>query len=635
MVFEKSKWIWTLGEQIPDSYAEFKDEFEYEGGTAVLNLSVDTDYALFINGRYFASNQYGDFEHYKIYDSLDITESLQKGKNDILFLVYYCGKPTSRYLPANAGLIYELTIDGEVILASGEGTPSRIEPHYVPGRDLMITRQLGYSFCYDATAGCDAEFSPSRVVNKNTSFFERPIKKLTVKEELPPRCVNKISDSHYLIDLGGETVGLPSIRFYSEKEQTIKFCWGEHLEDGGVRVTVGGRNFYFEYKAKAGENIFDEFMLRLGCRYIEIFAEEKIELEYAGIRPTVYETKDSEFIAEDELNRKIYDISLNTLKKCMMEHYVDCPWREQALYVFDSRNQMLCGYYAFSDKNADYAKSNLKLISEDRRDDGLLSICAPCGTDRCIPSFSLYYALSVNEYLRFTGDADFARSVCPRIEAIIDDVLSHRENGLCQRYEGERYWNFYDWSEYSVGSLDYSDKKEADLMINCLTVHALMQYKEITDAVGISYKYGNVIEELRRNINSEFMTEGGAYTMLNGTEQFTVLGNTMAILSGVAQGEGARAICEMIVSGKLADCSLSMKALVYDAFLSVDEKKYAPLILEEIRSNYKKMLDYGSDTTWETIDGAPAFEDAGSLCHGWTAVPIWIFNRLKELGYRI
>ena len=31
----------------------------------------------------------------------------------------------------------------------------------------------------------------------------------------------------------------------------------------------------------------------------------------------------------------------------MMEHYVDTPWREQCLYAFDARNQMLCGYYAF------------------------------------------------------------------------------------------------------------------------------------------------------------------------------------------------------------------------------------------------------------------------------------------------
>ena len=33
----------------------------------------------------------------------------------------------------------------------------------------------------------------------------------------------------------------------------------------------------------------------------------------------------------------------------MHEHYEDTPWREQAFYVADSRNQALCGYYAFGE----------------------------------------------------------------------------------------------------------------------------------------------------------------------------------------------------------------------------------------------------------------------------------------------
>lgn len=52
---------------------------------------------------------------------------------------------------------------------------------------------------------------------------------------------------------------------------------------------------------------------------------------------------------DDKLLQKIYDVSVYTLKCCMHEHYEDCPWREQALYTMDSRNQMLCGYYAFKD----------------------------------------------------------------------------------------------------------------------------------------------------------------------------------------------------------------------------------------------------------------------------------------------
>ena len=129
-----------------------------------------------------------------------------------------------------------------------------------------------------------------------------------------------------------------------------------------------------------------------------------IILEYLGVIPQVYEVDEIPFKLKNELDQKIYDLSVNTLKKCMMEHYVDTPWREQCLYAYDSRNQILCGFYAFKNGNKDYAKANLKLIGEDRREDGLLAICYPCGNDLTIPSFSLYYCLSP-VYSRYSRNA--------------------------------------------------------------------------------------------------------------------------------------------------------------------------------------------------------------------------------------
>lgn len=87
----------------------------------------------------------------------------------------------------------------------------------------------------------------------------------------------------------------------------------------------------------------------------------------------------------------VQDVSVNTLKKCMHEHYEDCPWREQAMYALDSRNQMLCGYYAF--KGQDFQKENLLFIAKGQREDGLLSLCFPTGIDIPIPFFSLVYIM--------------------------------------------------------------------------------------------------------------------------------------------------------------------------------------------------------------------------------------------------
>ena len=76
--FTKGNWIWIENGGAADEYAEFTDTFSYIGGEAVLRLSVDGDYTLYINGSYVAANQYGDFEHYKNYDELNVTPYLSE-----------------------------------------------------------------------------------------------------------------------------------------------------------------------------------------------------------------------------------------------------------------------------------------------------------------------------------------------------------------------------------------------------------------------------------------------------------------------------------------------------------------------------------------------------------------------------
>ncbi len=75
--FAHGKWIWHNGETGNDEYTEFTDSFDWVGGAATVRISVSGDYTLFINGKYAASNQYGDFEYYKVYDEIDITKFLK------------------------------------------------------------------------------------------------------------------------------------------------------------------------------------------------------------------------------------------------------------------------------------------------------------------------------------------------------------------------------------------------------------------------------------------------------------------------------------------------------------------------------------------------------------------------------
>ncbi len=632
--FTRAKWIWVENKSIPDTYGEFYDEFIWNEGDVKCSLSCDSDYTLFVNGIFVASNQYGDYEWYKVYDTIDITKYLQKGKNAIAVLVWHFGVDSQRYLKASAGLIFEVQANDEVLLASSENTRARYSKAYKHSLQKSITRQLGFSFCYDATQE-DAwtisgdGFHAAVIVDKKCSFVKRPIKKLELLSRMQGTIIHA-EDNHYIIDLGKEVVGLPALKFSSPVQQKILVAWGEDLQDGHVRRIIHNRDFSFEYIAKLGSNDYVNYMLRLGCRYLEVYTEKPIDHIDISIIPQVYPVKERQVKLADALDQKIYDISVYTLKMCMMEHYVDTPWREQCLYVYDSRNQVLFGYQAFEDGNAQYVRSNLKLISQDRREDGLLSICYPCGEDLTIPSFTLYYFMQINEYLQYTGDITLIQEVYDKLISILNVFIGNRKNGLVLRFEGDNYWNFYDWSPHLSGTLRQKEEAIPDLMVNLLFVFALKNLQEIDEKLGKKFLYEDLLHENKRRIKETFYCqETGLYSMTEGGDEYTVLGNSLAILAGLTSKKESEIICEKVVNGELCDCSLSMKVFKYDALLATDKARWQEWILGEIRREYGKMLDAGSTTVWETADGAVAFGNAGSLCHGWSAVPIYFYYREK------
>ena len=47
----------------------------------------------------------------------------------------------------------------------------------------------------------------------------------------------------------------------------------------------------------------------------------------------------------------------------------------------------------------------------------------------------------------------------------------------------------------------------------------------------------------------------------------------------------------------------------------------------DMKKIWGKMVFAGATTFWETEKGAADFDNAGSLCHGWSALPIYITQR--------
>lgn len=639
-IFKKGLWIWNSDEFDKDEYTEFLDRFEYAGGRAECLLSSRDDYVLYINGKFVACNQYSDFDHYKIYDRIDITPYLRRGENVFALLVWYCGGHSMRFCFSDrGGVIFEIHGEGgEILLHSSEDTPSRKSLAYLSGRKKPLTSQLGYTYLYDSNkedgwiGGEGDGFTPSYATFPDCfTFFERPIKKALQLDPVKSEIIDKSEDSrHFTVDLGAETVGLFTFKLNSPVAQTILIAYGEDLQDGHVRRIIRSRDFSFEYVAAEGENEFTNYILRLGCRYLELYSESPIELEYASVIPQVYPTKAKSVTVDGEEERQIYDLCLATLNLCMMEHYVDCPWREQGLYTFDSRNQMLFGYHAFEDGNFEYARANLLLISKDRREDDLLSICFPCSSRLAIPPFSLHYFSAIEEYTRYSGDVSLAAEIYDKLVSIMNVFFNQMQDGIVYNFGSDQHWNFYDWAKGLDGHpMCRETIPTPDCVINCLTVRALDTFERICQYASRPFPFEGRAEALRKRIREEFYRpEPGLFSMLTDKDEFNVLSNVLAVLADVVTGDEAKELCERFLSADIIDCTLSLKALKYEALLKADPQKHRETVLNEIKKDYLPMLQAGATSAWETVEGAVAFGNAGSLCHGWSAAPVYYYHIL-------
>lgn len=612
--------IWLPEAAEPDTYAEFCGSFSAPAGKQItLCISADSAYAAYLNGRLAAFSSCGDYPYYKLYDRVDITEYCT-AENDLRIRVWYIGENSQTYLIGEPGVAFEISADGALLLQSNDVIRCRKLTAYRK-TDRLISPQLGRGFHYDGSAEGERNCGACSSFPVWENLIPRSTKPLAFGAPVPAT-VSVLPDG-YLIDLGKEVVGFLQLELDSPCRQKLIISFGEHLVDGSVRrFAPPNLDFSVEYTASSGKNFYMNPFRRLACRYLQIACEKPIVLRACTLRPVFLPVREKSVTLADPLDRAIYRACVNTLRCCMHEHYEDGPWREQAMYLMDSRNQMLSGYYAF--ENADYARDMLLLMAQGQREDGLFDLCFPAGLNFPIPFFSLVYLKILEEYTAHTADASVLPLVAPQVERMIAAFDARvEENGLIAEFPYP-FWNFYEWSEKSSNDRELARRpddpyrKSYNIILNAMYVLAKEQYGRLYGAPADTSATRRAIEE------TFYVPEKGLYKLTADGAYYSVLGNSMALLLGL----GDKALAERLCSDtELIPVTLSMNAFFYDALLRFGDT-FRGFILDDIRRKYQPMLDAGSDTVWETAMGWRDFGGAGSLCHGWSAIPIYYYHLL-------
>lgn len=677
-MFDKynAKPIWAK-EYTANDYFIFEQKFDVtENVKTTLYISCDTEYACFVNGVFVSCGQYGGIKNERYYSETDISQYVKNGENTLSATVYYQGKSCASRTSYTPYLTFAVT-NGKNVCVSDKNTKCRYDLRYKNGEIEKISPQIGYTFHFDATG----EIPPveTDVLNTDYVFLPEPVKHCNVKPAKNGEIIaqgffspcdtydtaaknlqyaylraaepsdifetdkygpfelsdeikfkNGCGDIYAVFDLKKETAGYFDMDITAKEGTELYISYGEQLEDLRVRAYTGGRNFAFTYKCSGGRQQFTHYTRRIAGRYIQLHVKnpQDFKIHAFGIKSCEYPFVEKAGYKGDKLLEKIYNTSVDTLKLCMHEHYEDCPWREQAMYMMDSRIQMLCGYYAF--ENTEPQKAALVTFMKSADENGILPLTAPADkVNFTIPAFVLMWVVAYEDYLEHTGNVDDIAAMAEFAGKIINLFRNMYDGKGIAVPKTPLYWNFYDWADgldnSPWGTLREDRGYDAPIMLYYIT--ALQSYAKILDK--LSENTADVKKEtemMKQKVNDLFWdTEKQMYkTYSNIPEHFCELTQSLAICTGTATD--ADGLKEKLKNGLCGvKATLSMMFFKYEA-LSSDENR----ITDNIAEIWGKMLFCGATSFWETQKGAYDFENAGSMCHGWSALPIYFLKKCRK-----
>ena len=446
------------------------------------------------------------------------------------------------------------------------------------------------------------------------------------------------------INAGEEMTGYLSLRFRGGADTRVKILCAESYylkqsyEFSGLRlkgdrcdwnhgVLEGSTDIYHVagFGMMGAEEIYEPFWFRT-FRFIQLEIQTANDpCEIAGFDyletgyPLNVKTKAK---ASDPDFDGIWNISLRTLKRCMHETYMDCPFYEQLQYAMDARSEILYTYSVSADDRL--ARQCMDDFRRSQRTDGLVNACYPHWGPNVIPCFSIYYILMVYDHMMYFGDRRLIRKHLGAIDNVLEFFHNHlEERGLVGKTGGhisQRYWSFIDWSipwGESVGTPP-AGLRGPMTVESLLYIYGLQHGARLCQYVGrmdTANEYMNRAKKVQQAVNAYCRDEAGFYLDGPGVREYSQHAQVFAILTDTVPVVEGRALLmkSLADENKFAPCSVSMMFYLFRALEKTGdyEKTY------ELWELWRQMLrDHLTTCVENGLDGR-------SDCHAWGSLILY------------
>lgn len=602
-------------------------------GKAVLRISADDHYKLYLNGKYITEGPTPGYPCAYFYNEIDVTDFLIDGDNLIAVHCYYQGQINRAWVSGDLRqmLWCELYVDGERAIVSDESFKCKYHTGYTECG--ILGYETVYNECYDAGSADvgfwlpdfdDSGYTNAREhKNPDWTLIPQPIKMLELYDMYPER--TEYIDGGVRLTFSTEAVGVIAFTAKGNRADKVVIRYAEELNgDGSIRfdmrcnckceqimILSGGSDEFMEYDYKA-------------FRYVEILYPGGVSISDARMKVRHYPyTQRRIYLTDDIKLRKILDLCQNTIKYSTQDKFSDCPIREKGTYLGD----LIVSGRAHAILTGDFTmlKHAIRGFNESAFICDSMMAVSRSSLIQQIADYSLVLPALINWIYRENGDLEFVKECEPYMTRMFDYYKRYeRTDGLV---EGVLEWNMVDWPSNLRDGYDYPLTRPVGSgvhnVINALWYGTKLAMTEMYSYLGKKRDFEAEKTKISY-INSFFNNSTGLYTDSPDSYHTAVHSSVFALLFGIGTDipEIKAALVEHIRNKRLTSMGVYTAYFALSALKLAGEDKLCYELATDDGAWLNMLADgatmtleaWGKDQKWNT-----------SFCHPWAVAPLIIF----------
>jgi hypothetical protein len=382
--------------------------------------------------------------------------------------------------------------------------------------------------------------------------------------------------------------------------------------------------------AREGRQAWQTFHPR-GFRYLEVLVKGDLasfELHGVALTRAAYPVVPiGAFECSDPTLNRIWALGPPTLRACMEDAYLDCPWRERGLYTGDFFVEFYSNLAAFGDTAL--FRRCIELFFTSQGDNGLIRPCPHGLPPGRHPDYSAILVQCLWHYWARTGDLAFLREMSTGLKRLLSGLDALRVEGseLC---DGTSFHPYVDGPQAKRGG--------ATCGFNCFVQRAFADGARVLDLVGevaLAERYRQRADSLAAAIRDTFWSERHQAFAEHPPSAVpdappSVTANALALLYDIAECDQVQPALDWLIaalrrnlttSGPKGETIATIGS--YFAFYGLGALYHHGRAAEAedfIRRSWGWLLDRGAWTCWEH------WPQTDSHCHAWSTAPTWYLS---------